>query len=270
MPDPIYSKARSLLAIGLIVPCLLITIPAVIAYRAQKQLAGSFERVSHTIEVQRELQHLRALILEAESSQRGYLLGSQDFHLESYRTAIRQLQSQAAAIRMLTADNPVQQENNRTLEPLLATKLDFMAKVVALQERGDAPAVQALVSSSRGKQAMVAIENHLDQMGAEESRLLIAREERLTSSGRFSTIFLFSLVGLSLIFAVAVSVMLHRLSKIQSLVTVCAWSRTVEYEGEWLSFEEYLLRRFNLNTSHGISPAEAEKAFGYVRRKTAQ
>jgi hypothetical protein len=50
--------------------------------------------------------------------------------------------------------------------------------------------------------------------------------------------------------------------KVQSLVTVCAWSRTVEYEGEWISFEKYLLRRFNVNTSHGISPAEAEKVFG--------
>jgi hypothetical protein len=50
--------------------------------------------------------------------------------------------------------------------------------------------------------------------------------------------------------------------RVQSLVTVCAWSRTVEYEGEWISFEKYLLRRFNVNTSHGISPAEAEKAFG--------
>jgi hypothetical protein len=50
--------------------------------------------------------------------------------------------------------------------------------------------------------------------------------------------------------------------RVQSLVTVCAWSRTVEYEGEWISFEKYLLRRFNVNTSHGISPAEAEKVFG--------
>ena len=45
------------------------------------------------------------------------------------------------------------------------------------------------------------------------------------------------------------------------LVTVCAWSRTIEYQGEWISFEEYLKRRFNLDTSHGISPAEAQKAF---------
>lgn len=47
--------------------------------------------------------------------------------------------------------------------------------------------------------------------------------------------------------------------RIEGLVKVCAWSRTVEYEGQWLSFEQYLKSRFNLDTSQGISPAEAEK-----------
>ena len=54
--------------------------------------------------------------------------------------------------------------------------------------------------------------------------------------------------------------------RVESLVTVCAWSRTVEYRGEWISFEQYLLRKFGINTSHGISPAEAEKMFGAVRK----
>ncbi|MGI8783264.1 MAG: hypothetical protein ACR2L2_06395 [Acidobacteriota bacterium] len=50
-------------------------------------------------------------------------------------------------------------------------------------------------------------------------------------------------------------------AKVSGLVTMCAWSRTIEYEGEWISFEEYLKRRFDLNTSHGISPDEVQKAF---------
>ena len=56
--------------------------------------------------------------------------------------------------------------------------------------------------------------------------------------------------------------------RINTLVKVCAWSRTVEYEGEWISFEQYLQRRFNVNTSHGISPAEAEKVFGLPRQNS--
>ena len=54
--------------------------------------------------------------------------------------------------------------------------------------------------------------------------------------------------------------------RVNTLVTICAWSRTVEYQGEWISFEQYLLRRFNINTSHGISPAEAEKVFNHLEQ----
>jgi len=47
--------------------------------------------------------------------------------------------------------------------------------------------------------------------------------------------------------------------RLSGLVTLCAWSKTVEYQGEWISFEEYLKRRFSLMVTHGISPAEMAK-----------
>ncbi len=40
-------------------------------------------------------------------------------------------------------------------------------------------------------------------------------------------------------------------------VTLCAWTRTVRYEGKWISVEAYLERRYGVITTHGISP-EAE------------
>jgi hypothetical protein len=45
----------------------------------------------------------------------------------------------------------------------------------------------------------------------------------------------------------------------KTLVTMCAWSNTIEYQGEWISFEQYLKRRFNIEASHGISPDERRK-----------
>lgn len=56
-------------------------------------------------------------------------------------------------------------------------------------------------------------------------------------------------------------------ARVESLVTICAWSRTVKYEGEWISFEQYLLRRFKINTSHGISPDEAKKIFSELENQ---
>ena len=49
--------------------------------------------------------------------------------------------------------------------------------------------------------------------------------------------------------------------RVDTLVKMCAWTRTVEYQGEWISFEEYLKRRFNMETTHGMSPEEAQRQF---------
>jgi hypothetical protein len=49
------------------------------------------------------------------------------------------------------------------------------------------------------------------------------------------------------------------LRRLQPLVTVCAWSKTVEDRGEWVTFEEYLHRRFDLRVTHGLSPEQVAK-----------
>lgn len=46
------------------------------------------------------------------------------------------------------------------------------------------------------------------------------------------------------------------------LLTVCAWSKRVRYEGEWVTLEQYLMLAHGMFVSHGISPeafAEASK-----------
>ena len=48
--------------------------------------------------------------------------------------------------------------------------------------------------------------------------------------------------------------------QVSDLLRVCAWTRTVEFHGEWISFEEYLRRRFGIKATHGMSP-EAVKKF---------
>jgi hypothetical protein len=112
---------------------------------------------------------------------------------------------------------------------------------------------------------MDAILARLESMEQEEARLLITRQQGLAMRARTSTGFLWGLGGLNFLFVVSMLIALHRLAKVKSLVTICAWSRTVEYHGEWLSFEQYMPRRFNINTSHSISPEEQEKAFGNLK-----
>lgn len=52
---------------------------------------------------------------------------------------------------------------------------------------------------------------------------------------------------------------------LDGLITVCAWTRRVQWEGRWMSFEEYLAARFDLRCTHGICEEAAEK----VRQQVA-
>ena len=258
-PEGLRSRhARRLILAGLLVPCVLIVVPAIIVYRAERQLATSFRWVEHTLKVEQQLTRVLTLIVDAETGQRGFILTSSETYLAPYYRALAELPEETAELDSLTLDNPVQQEHLRELGPLVAAQLEFMAETVsqARQSEGGAPRT---LDIDRGRKTMNAIRGRLKLMEQEESHLLVARQEQVASRARASTALLFTLVGLSLLFALAMLLTLRRLFKLRELVKICAWSRTVEYGGEWLSFEQYLQRRFHVDTSHGISPAEAER-----------
>jgi hypothetical protein len=50
-----------------------------------------------------------------------------------------------------------------------------------------------------------------------------------------------------------------RLTRLEQLVTVCAWSHRLLYEGQWVSLERYLEQRFGIRASEGITADQAAK-----------
>ena len=47
--------------------------------------------------------------------------------------------------------------------------------------------------------------------------------------------------------------------ELSNLITVCAWSRKIRVEGEWVTFEEFLVDRLGVSISHGLSPEVAQR-----------
>ncbi len=46
---------------------------------------------------------------------------------------------------------------------------------------------------------------------------------------------------------------------LENLITVSAWSRKIQVDGEWVSFEEFLTDRLGVSITHGIDPDTAEE-----------
>jgi len=256
-----YSENPSyLIIIGLLVSGLLISVPAMLSLRASRQLADSFHWVNHTLEVEHQTQRLLSLLIDAETGYRGFLLSNRDNYLEPYRSALKRIPGQKAVLRDLTSDNPLQQENLLKLDPLISAKLRLMADAIALKQAGKSEEAQSLLLTDHGKEVMDGIRARLELMDQEEARLLASRQESLTANFNTNSSLLFGLTALNGIFAGGILILFYRLQHVKNLVTICAWSHTVQYEGKWISIEEYLHRRFNIDLTHGISPAEFEKA----------
>jgi CHASE3 domain sensor protein len=208
------------------------------------------------------LQRLRQVyisLIDAETGQRGFLLTSRDTYLVPYDRALKRLPTQLSALRSMMADDPAQLRNMDDLQSVIADKLEELGGTIRYAKAGDMTTALKLVKSERGRIAMDKIRLLVRQMRINCDRTLANREEIFTKESRANTRLALILVIANGVFSAIAATLLWRIRRMESLVTICAWSRTIEYQGEWMSFEEYLKLRFDLETTHGISPAESER-----------
>lgn len=72
------------------------------------RMRDAFAWVEHTNEVLRQLSAAERQLLEAKSSERGYLLSGETSYLENYHQAQALIPDLLSALRTLASDNPVQ------------------------------------------------------------------------------------------------------------------------------------------------------------------
>jgi len=51
----------------------------------------------------------------------------------------------------------------------------------------------------------------------------------------------------------------ERSAELERLVTVCAWSKKIQVDGKWVTFEEFLVDNLGVRITHGIDPESARK-----------
>jgi CHASE3 domain sensor protein len=254
-----YRRQLSLLIVGALVPALIISVPAVISYRAEHELSESVQAVGHTLHVEQLIQRLAIAVLDAESGERGFLLTQRSEDRARFEGRAKEIPALVALLSKKTSDNVAQAQNIGRLKLLVEQRLAVLAEAVSFNApdaTGNAtPGARAEVDST----GMSAISSLLEQMSVEEQRLLNQRQEALANRAHFARIVVWTLVALAAGFAILVLWLARRISKARSLAKICAWSNKIELEGQWVTFDQYLSRNFNIDTTHGISPEEAER-----------
>lgn len=244
-----------LLSFGLASTALVLCALLVIEWKGGAAAVESFEWVSHTLEVQRELTTVEARISEAESSQRGYLLTEDPGYLRQFSDASADVSTRLRNLKQLVADNSAQVRRLLIIESLSRRKVAELDSTIKLVRSGKRDAALSVVRTRYSDSLMTSIRSSLRSMTDEEAKVLRDRQKDLVTELRQADMVSLALSGGLALMFVALLVIARGAEHYRNLVTLCAWTRSVEYEGEWISFEEYLRRKFNVSATHGISPA---------------
>jgi PAS domain S-box-containing protein len=139
--------------------------------------------VGHTLIVLEKLQETLALITDAETAQRGFILTGEEAYLEPYYLATEPetgIGHNLQTLRQATSNNPNQQARLDSLETVIADKLEFSRDTIEMRQESGLQAALEDIQTGRGRHLMDVIRLLIQEMEQEENTLLLLRSETAT------------------------------------------------------------------------------------------
>jgi CHASE3 domain sensor protein len=266
-PDRKFFSTRQLVILGMSVPVLLTVLVGCLQWQSAMDFRSSREKAVHTRTVLFNLESFLACMYDAETGQRGYLLTHKENYLAPYTQAVSRSSDLMQMLQQLSQSSPELQDDLGHLESLMNAKLNELAQTVALEKNMDHAGAMKIIMSDFGKNTMDQILALLNKMHGTERALLLQREAVYQHESKMNFLLSGLLIAIDLGFIVGVFLLLRRMEKMEDMITICAWSKMIEYEGEWLSIEEYLTRRLHARISHGMSDVEAQKMLKLIEQE---
>jgi hypothetical protein len=194
------------LALGCVVSLLVL----VFSERTHSRLNHANQLISSSIETQAVASQLLALVSDAETAQRGFILTARPQYLEPYTAGLPQIDPILRRLRELTADNPEQREHVGQLAKLVGEKFAELGAVLTLYKKKGPPAAQALIETDVGRRTMDGIRKEVAAIQEAGRAQLIRRSARWNEDVAFSRFVMTVITGLNLILVIGIYVMARR------------------------------------------------------------
>lgn len=133
--------------------------------------------VSHTYQVEGNLEDITKLLADAETGQRGFILTQKPNYLEPYHKSVANFADTFDEVSHLIQDNPEQIARLSQIKQLAKDKMAELTETIELTQRGKRQEAMNIILSNKGKQVMDEIRDKLAQMTQIEERLLAERQQ---------------------------------------------------------------------------------------------
>jgi PAS domain S-box-containing protein len=187
---------NTLITVGFVIGIVSLLAATGLSYNFTNHLFEASKWVSHTQEVLKEVEEVRAGMADLESSQRGYIIIG-DEHLLAQRKDFKDaVLEDIKTLRQLTADDPRQQHRLDELEPLIVSRTDFGEQTIVARREHGFSAAQQMLATGTGIRFTENINRGLQEMRDDAYALLLRRQKE--SSATSTTTFLLLPLGVYL------------------------------------------------------------------------
>lgn len=180
-----WSVERKWNAVGLGLALLVMVFNSIISYQNSIKLIESADKVKYTHEVLKNLTNVLALLTDAESSWRGYILLGDKQELKRYNSALQSINLNIVWLRQLIAENHSQQQKLAILSSLIAQKVALFKQSTDLYQSGKLTVSAQAPLAFQSKRNRDEIRKVIAQMQSEEGQLLKMWVEESAANFRY-------------------------------------------------------------------------------------
>jgi len=219
------------------------------ALRGAQVLLGQSARVAD------RLQYLNVLVLDAESSMRGYFLSGSDAYLGPTRTALADSEHEFKELQKLLADNPVQLKNLTQLQTLVRRRLTTVGQAIEVYREGGLDEIVKIAKLSDGRGSMDEIRLQVVIMEQEQNETMATRSAMFYQEYQKAV-----LLGMSInAVAIVVLIMFYQLVR-RSFANRAQVEHALQAANETLETQvEQRTEQLSVLSRHLISISEEEK-----------
>lgn len=206
------------------------------------------------------ISELSTTIGAARHAVRRHLLDGDATQLSTYRAARSRWAAEFANVEKEFEGNPAPLSLLPPLRSAIEAQFEIHNRGIDVAQRSGAVAGLKVIESDEQRRLLEDIHQIIDAL--ELAPLSTTATPNSAATQRTA---LLPRLAVSLALLAAATIALARwlfrrhFDEANGWITVCAWTRRVQWQGRWISFEEYLARRFNLRCTHGICDEAAEK-----------
>lgn len=175
----------------------------IIAYRTTNLLVTSENWVAHTQEVQAHLENLRADIIGAELSRRGYTITNDEDLLKNYRSDLEDIPRTMSRLRQLMTDNPSRTPGLDNLQSLIDQSLSLQQGAVQSRRSGRPDEQQDVRITYQTAQLADQATSIIQVIESDENRLLAERRHASNTAYKQTIQILAAAFGLVLFLLIA-------------------------------------------------------------------